>query len=62
MSTDNIQSIEIGSLWRESRFVPGWGETERGEFVTMRDGSTWFHPYNGRAPVRVCEPQGIISE
>jgi hypothetical protein len=50
MSVSEIVSARIGSLWRESRHFPGSGDLERGEFLTMRDGSEWFHPYNGRAP------------
>ena len=26
--------------------------------LTMRDGSTWFHPFNGRAPVCERQPEG----
>ena len=51
----DIVSVRIGSLWREMRYFPGFGDNERGEFVTMKDGSEWFHPYNGRAPRCVRE-------
>jgi hypothetical protein len=27
--------------------------SDGGEILTMRNGDRWFHPYNGRAPVRL---------
>lgn len=36
------------------RIRPGEYATygEAGRLLTMSDGSVWFHPYNGRPPVR----------
>ena len=42
-----VLSVVEGACWNTPRgFMPG-------SLLTMRDGSAWFHPYNGAAPVRV---------
>jgi len=48
--TDQIAAIEVGTLYK--------GDTETGhllpgEYLTMKDGSVWFHPYNGGAPRKI---------
>lgn len=32
-----------------------WRNSGPGELLTMSDGSVWFHPYGGGAPVRERE-------
>jgi hypothetical protein len=52
MSVQDILSEEWGDLmlckFPSSSVVKG-----RGVLLTMRDGSQWFHPVDGSAPVKV---------
>lgn len=47
---------DIVTSERVTRFVRrySWSEGEHraGQLLTMRDGSRWFHPYDGSQPVQ----------
>ena len=47
---DKITSIQVTNRAYGDRTLPG-------EALNMQDGSTWFHPYSGGAPVLVIRPQ-----
>ncbi len=55
---ENVKKVEIGTfLYQTGRSVEP--TLFMGNFVTMNDGKTWFHPFNGMPPreVKWVEPE-----
>jgi hypothetical protein len=54
---DEVESIVYAALTTDGGAAPVRsyfsGMAEPGEIVTTTDGERWFHPYNGRKPVRL---------
>lgn len=44
------------SRWINSK-ITGITTARTGELLEMSDGSQWFHPYDGSAPVREAGPR-----
>ena len=57
---DERHLIERIESWVQRTRWNGWtNESFSGELLTMRDGSVWFHPYSGSAPIK---EKGAASE
>lgn len=50
---DEIVSTREGALRRVARHGGLWTDIVPGVELTMRDGSIWFHPYDGSQPVEI---------
>lgn len=48
---------DIVSIQRTTRYYEEGDRTLPGEALTMKDGSTWFHPYTGGRPICVIRPE-----
>lgn len=50
MTLNTIINIKVVNRTRDL----GWIHAlEPGELLTMSDGSKWFHPYNGKPPIKL---------
>jgi hypothetical protein len=50
---NGIERTEEGVTLFVKRYAYSDGAHETGVKLYMKDGSVWFHPYNGKGPVKV---------
>lgn len=56
----DIVSIKVEAKYFD--YGGGFGRYISGETLEMKDGSRWFHPYTGGAPLRLVSKVGAQAD